>query len=249
MHRDFILEICLDSAESAITAEQAGADRVELCANLTEGGTTPSLGMITTTRQSINIPLHVIIRPRGGDFCYSDTEFEVMKADVIAAKQAKADGIVVGILNPDGTVDIERTRLLVDIARPMSVTFHRAFDLTIDPFEALEDIIKTGANRILTSGKEKTAVEGIPLLMSLIKKAKDSIIIMPGAGLNETNLATFLSETGAKEVHMTANKIVEGKMLHRPTRLNMSSSKTYSEYELSRTDFDKVKHIREARIQ
>ena len=241
----FILEICLDSAESALIAQQAGADRIELCAALSEGGTTPSIGTIVATRQFIKIPLHVIIRPRGGDFCYSDPEFEIMKADIMAAKQFKAEGVVLGILNPDGTVDVERTKQLIELARPLSVTFHRAFDLTIDPMQALEDIITTGADRILTSGQSPTAVEGAVLIAKLIERAGNRIIIMPGAGLKETNLVAFIQRTGAKEVHMTAGSLVSGQMLYRPDKLSMSCKRDQTEFEIVRTDYDKVKRIRE----
>src|SRR5438445_9519302 len=148
-----IIAVCVDSVESAMAAEAGGAERVELCDNLMEGGTTPSAGAVAAARKKLEIKFHVIIRPRGGDFCYSDVEFEVMKRDVEFAKQLGADGIVIGILLPDGAIDVTRTRELIDIARPMSVTFHRAFDMTRDAFAALETLIDLGIDRILTSGQ------------------------------------------------------------------------------------------------
>lgn len=244
MRHSFILEICLDSAQSALIAQNAGADRVELCANLSEGGTTPSLGMLQVTRKLIKIPLQVIIRPRGGDFCYSAVEYDVMRADVIASRQAGADGVVLGILLPNGTVDIARTRELVELARPMSVTFHRAFDMTSDPLQALEDVIKTGADRLLTSGQQKTAILGRDLIIRLIAQAAGRIIIMPGAGINAHNLAEFITATQAKEIHLSAHSITSGQMQFRPTHISMGANPAVSEFELKLTDYDKVKHIK-----
>jgi len=243
MSRNMVLEVCLDSVESAIISQEAGASRIELCANLSEGGTTPSLGCVLVTRQCLQIPIHVIIRPRGGDFCYSDHEFEVMKSDISAMKQAGVDGVVLGILNPDGSVDMQRTKELVDLARPMSVTFHRAFDLTRNPYQALEDVIQTGAERILTSGQQPTAIEGIPLIIKLIEQAQDRIIIMPGAGIKEGNIRYLLESTLAREIHLSAGTLVSGKMQFRPTTIKLNSTQTLSEYDLRRTDFEQIKHI------
>jgi copper homeostasis protein len=178
-----LFEACLDSYQSAVNASKAGCDRIELCGNLIEGGTTPSAGLIISTRKNIpsSIPIHVMIRPRGGDFLYSNDEFEIMKEDIKFCKTAKVEGIVFGILLSNGKVDVSRCKELVEIAKPMNITFHRAFDMTIDPFEALEDIISIGnIQRILTSGQESSALEGIDLIRDLIKKAQGRIIIMPG---------------------------------------------------------------------
>jgi len=164
------------------------------------------------------------------------------------AKELKADGVVLGILKSDGTVDIERTKALVELARPMSVTFHRAFDFTPDPLQALEDVISTGADRILTSGQSKTAVDGIPLLKKLIAKAGKRIIIMPGAGLNEVNLRDFLLQTKAKEVHMTAGITVHSSVSYQPEQIRLSGRLPKSEYDIRRTDGDKVKRIREIEL-
>jgi copper homeostasis protein len=158
-----VLEICIDSVEAAMAAQQGGANRVELCADLLEGGTTPSAGTIHLARRSIDIDLNVIIRPRGGDFCYTPVEFEVMKLDIETAKAAGANGVVIGVLNEDGSVDADRTSELVTLARPMSVTFHRAFDMARDPYQALETLIDLGVDRVLTTGQESSVLEGLDL--------------------------------------------------------------------------------------
>lgn len=204
MSKKLLLEICVDSIESAIAAQEGGAARVELCDNLLEGGTTPSAGMIEIARQHLRIGLHVMIRPRGGDFCYSDNEFEVMKRDVLIAKQLGTDGVVFGLLKPDHTVDLERTRCLVQLARPLQVTFHRAFDLATDSFQALEDIISLGIERILTSGCATTALDGLPLITRLVQAAADRIIIMPGSGITPQNVRTILAASGAAEIHASS---------------------------------------------
>ncbi|MDP7280296.1 MAG: copper homeostasis protein CutC, partial [Candidatus Poribacteria bacterium] len=177
-----IVEICLEDIESAIAAQCGGADRIELCDNLTVGGTTPSLGMIQQVRQQLQIDLQVLVRPRGGDFCYTDLEFGVMKADVEAAKSAGADGIVTGILNSDGTIDVQRTQELVRLALPIPVTFHRAFDHTPNPLSALETLAGYGISRILSSGQASSAYEGLSLLSQLQKTARGRISIMAGGG-------------------------------------------------------------------
>ena len=199
------IEVCVDSVESALAAQQGGADRVELCDNLMEGGTTPSAGTIELARQHVQIGLHVIIRPRGGDFCYSEIEFEIMKRDIAVAKQLGANGVVIGILTPDGDVDIPRTRMLIDIAQPLNVTFHRAFDMTRDPYRALEELIELDIDRILTSGQEVSVLEGLDLIEDLVRKADDRVIIMPGGG-TERNLKKVVEQCGVKEVHVAATR-------------------------------------------
>lgn len=200
----FKLEIIGFTLESCILAQEAGADRIELCDNPGDGGTTPSYGFIKKAREILQIQLYAMIRPRGGDFVYSDAEFEVMKTDVLTCKQLGCDGVVIGMLNRDGTVDTERCKKLVELAYPMGVTFQRAFDRVKDPFAALEDIIETGCERILTSGLVPSCLDGAPLIARLIEKADGRIIIMPGSMLRSTNAAEIAAITGATEFHTSA---------------------------------------------
>ena len=196
-----LLEVCVDSVESAIAAQKGGAGRIELCADLSSGGITPSAGMITAARNCLSIGLHVMIRPRGGDFCYSSAEFSVMQRDIIAARQFGADGVVFGILNRNGTVDTGRTRKLVALSRPLPVTFHRAFDAVADPFQALEEIIDMGIDRILTSGQATTAIKGVNVIGKLVRQAASRIVVMPGSGITQKNVQSILGRTGATEIH------------------------------------------------
>jgi len=221
MNNSVLVEICVDSIESALAAERGGAHRVELCSNLLEGGTTPSAGLIETVRRRVRIGLHVIIRPRGGDFCYTEDEFESMKRDVLAAKQLGADGVVFGILKEDGQIDISRTRSLVELARPLSSTFHRAFDMTADLHQALEDVIKASVNRILTSGGEQNAEDGVATIVRLVAVAKDRIAVMVGGGIRETNVRHILQRTGAREIHANVGHSVPSPMLHRNSKISL----------------------------
>ena len=204
-----LLEVCCYGLESALSAQQTGADRIELCADPLQGGTTPSLGLIKVVRSRLHIPLDAIIRPRGGDFMYSKAEFDVMINDLETCKQAGCDGAVLGILKQDGKVDMERCRQLVDLAYPLGVTFHRAFDWTADAEEAMEDIISLGCERILTSGQAPTAAQGTDLIAALVSKADYRITIMPGAGIRAENIGDLVLRTGASEYHSSArmNKI------------------------------------------
>lgn len=239
--KTFKLEICANSAESAIMAQTGGAHRVELCDNILEGGTTPSIGSIKLARKYLSIDLNVIIRPRGGDFLYSDLEFEMMCTDIEIAKDLGVDGVVFGILLTDGSIDIERTKQLVAIARPMSITFHRAFDVCNDPFKALEDIIHCGCNRILTSGHQNKAMMGLPLIKNLIEKANNRIIIMPGSGIDETNIVEIFRYTGANEFHASLRSKVTSQMTFRNEKVNMGGTNTVSEFEIIVTDPKRVK--------
>ena len=182
------LEICTNSIQSAINAQHAGAHRIELCENLEQGGTTPSYGLLVQARKHLNIKINVLIRPRSGDFLYSELEYQVIQEDIRIAKQLGADGVVCGILLPNGDVDIARTKALVELAKPMSFTFHRAYDFTNDPFKALEDVITTGADCLLTSGQQPTAIQGVHLIWDLVKTANGRIVIMPGSGVNADNI-------------------------------------------------------------
>ena len=195
------VEICLEDIESAIAAQCGGADRIELCDNLTVGGTTPSIGMIQQVRQQLQIDLQVLVRPRGGDFCYTDLEFGVMRRDVEAAKSAGANGIVTGILNPDGTIDIQRTQELVRLALPIPVTFHRAFDHTPDSLSALETLVDCGVSRILSSGQAPSAHEGLSLLSQLQETTQGRISIMAGGGVNSRNAPSIVRQARISEIH------------------------------------------------
>lgn len=206
------LEIIGFNIESCRVAQAAGANRIELCANAPEGGTTPSYGFIKAARQILSVELYVMIRPRGGDFLYSDAEFQIMKTDVALCKALGCDGIVTGLLSADGSVDTARCRQLVELAYPMGVTFHRAFDRVSHPFKALEDIIATGCERILTSGQKPTAIEGAELIKKLIEQADERIIIMPGSGVRADNIAAIASQTNAVEFHTSARKFDKSEM-------------------------------------
>ena len=201
---NYRLEICAFNLPSALVAQQAGADRIEFCAGPAEGGTTPSAGAIRTAREQLRIALYPIIRPRGGDFLYSDEEFRSMIRDIEYCKQVGCNGVVFGILLPDGSVDKARCSRLVEAAYPLGVTFHRAFDWAANPFEAMEAIIGMGCERILTSGQRPTAPEGIPLLDQLVREADDRIVIMPGSGVRAGNIVELAEKTGASEFHTSA---------------------------------------------
>ncbi|MCO6005947.1 copper homeostasis protein CutC [Actinoallomurus purpureus] len=201
-------EICLASADDVAAAVDAGADRVELCAALFEGGITPSIGMIeqAVAAAAGRIKVHVIIRPRGGDFVYGPAEAAVMLRDIAAVKAAGADGVVIGALTPDAEIDTELCARLVEAARPLSVTFHRAYDVTRDPEAAFEDVIGLGVDRLLTSGAAPTALEGADLIARLVEKAAARIVILPAGGINERTAARVAEQTGAQELHFTASE-------------------------------------------
>ncbi|WP_020598592.1 copper homeostasis protein CutC [Spirosoma panaciterrae] len=236
-----LVEICAYSLTSCLTAQQAGAGRIELCGGLPEGGTTPSAGLIQLARNKLRIPLYVMIRPRGGDFLYSDHELAVMKADIELAKAAGADGLVFGLLNADGTVDEERTRHLIELAHPLPVTFHRAFDMTRDPLEALEAVIRTGAERILTSGQQPTAEQGVDLLRQLTQRAAGRIEIMAGAGVNARN-ATLLIEAGVDALHLSGGQKEDSGMLYRQPAVSMASA-IPGEYEHIEANAEKIQAV------
>lgn len=201
-----VLEIAVFNIASALAAEKAGADRLELCENPQEGGTTPSYGTLKMVKEKVSIPVFPIIRPRGGDFLYTDAEFEVMKQDVQLCKELGFPGVVIGCLRADASIDKERTSQLVAIATGMEVTFHRAFDRTKNPYTSLEDIIDTGCRRVLTSGQVPNVANAIPLINELIRQADNRIIILQGSGVRSTNLLQLVNETRAQEYHSSARK-------------------------------------------
>ena len=243
----YVIENCANGAESALRAQEGGADRVELCAGIPEGGTTPSAGEIVKARQLLTTTrLNVIIRPRGGDFCYSADELDIMAYDIGVARKAGADGVVFGVLNTDGTVNIEAMRRLMDAARGMNVTFHRAFDVCCNPLETLEQIISLGCDHILTSGQEPTAEKGMALLGQLNGRAAGRIIIMPGCGVNAGNIAHIASATGCREFHFSGRSEVASAMRYRNPKVSMSGTDGSDEYSRQLTDPEKIRAAREA---
>ena len=236
-----IIEICANSAQSCVEAEAGGASRVELCAAIPEGGTTPSYGMIRMAQQlTSDIAVNVIIRPRGGDFLYTRTEIETMLHDIEMARQLNVQGVVFGCLTKQGDMDVSLMRRLIEASKPLSVTCHRAFDVCRDPFAALEQLITLGCDRILTSGQQPDAVLGIPLIKELVKRAGERIIIMPGCGVREDNIARIENETGAKEFHTSASSIVYSQMEYRNTSVAMGNIVIASEMETVQTNRRKV---------
>jgi len=221
MKNGLLLEVCVDSVESAIAAERGGAKRVELCTNLLEGGVTPSTGMIAAVRSKISLGLHVMIRPRGGDFCYSAEEFAIMQKDIAMAKNLGADGVVLGVLGVDGIVDAQRTAQLVEAAGGLAVTFHRAIDMSRDLLASLEILKTVGVSHLLTSGGEQTALEGRAMVAKLVGAAQDQIAVMAGSGIQEHNVRQLIEETGVREIHVSLNGPEESPMRHRNDRISM----------------------------
>jgi copper homeostasis protein len=238
------LEICVFSIEAAISAQKAGADRVELCSGFAEGGLTPSAGTIRLVRRLLDIECYVMIRPRGGDFCYSDMEFEQMRRDIDYAKSCGVDGIVLGVLQPNGHVNIVRTRELVQLASPLPVTFHRAFDLAVDPFRALDDVVVCGCCRILTSGQKATAVEGLETIRELVKYSAERIDIMAGSGVNPENARKFI-EAGVQALHFSAKKLNPSRMTYRNPAVPIMQEDAMTDYDLIAVDEDKIRKMAE----
>ena len=236
-----ILEVCANSYLSALAAQNGGAKRVEFCDNLAEGGTTPSYGQIALAKRNLSIEIWPIIRPRGGDFLYSDIEFQLMKEDIKICKSLNCDGIVTGILKPDGSIDKERTTELIELAKPMKVAFHRAFDMSNDMEKALEDLIDLGIVRVLTSGGASSAIDGAENLGKLVKQANGRISIMPGAGINESNIQELMDKTGATNFHASSKVFVQSQMVYRNAETKMGSIDDEYQYEL--TSEEKVKRL------
>jgi copper homeostasis protein len=238
-----IYEVCVDSVAGVRAAMAAGANRVELCADLLEGGITPSLGMIRRARAVGGIGLHVMIRPRGGDFVFDDDELAIMAADIETAKLEGADGVVIGLLTADGEIDPERTGELLLLARPLSVTFHRAFDMTRDPFRALEALVDLDVDRVLTSGQGPTVLEGLPLLANLFELADDRIVVMPGGGITSRNIGRIVDVLKPGEIHFTALQSVLSPMRFRRPHVFMGGELRPPEYDRLDTSVDSVSAV------
>ena len=236
-----LIEVCANSFSSAIEAFEGGAQRVELCQDLKNGGTTPSAATIQLAVERLKkrgLDIFVLIRPRPGNFYYTNSEFEVMKRDILFCKENNVDGVVIGVLTNENKIDLDKTAALVEISQPMQVTFHRAFDYVNQPFEALEQIINLGIQRILTSGQQAKALDGNVLIKQLIKKADNRVIILPGSGINSKNIEELAKMTNAKEFHLSAKKIISGQSESRDVQ-NLEN-----EYYL--TDREEVKKVAEA---
>jgi len=238
-----ILEICCTSFESAEIAAQGGANRIELCDNLFEGGTTPSAGMIRRIKDKVDIGLYVIIRPRGGDFVYSDDEFMIMQEDIKLCRENGVNGIVSGVLLANGDIGVERTKRLVGLAGEMDFTFHRAFDLVRDPEKSLQDVISTGASRILTSGLQNNVVQGREMLKNLVELAGENIKIMAGGGLKSTNIQEIIDNTGCREFHTTAKVWVDSRFSYQ-SDVKMNGLADIPEDKLMRASIEEVIKLR-----
>ena len=239
-----ICEVVVYNFESALKAQEGGADRIELCDNPGEGGTTPSHAMIEQVRQNISMDLYVMLRPRGGDFCYSNYEFHIMKRDLYQCQKLSVDGVVFGILNTDGTLDKNRCRQLIAIARPLKVTCHRAFDMTRNPFEALEDCIEVGFDRILTSGQQTKARDGVELIAELVKQAAGRIAIMAGSGVNEDTVAEIVNHSKVNEIHFSALSYRPSAMIFHNENVDGMGVNAGMEYQIRTVDPNRVRQIR-----
>lgn len=235
----YILECCVDSIESAIEAEKGGSNRLELCANLIIGGTSPSLALFKKVKEKTNIKINVLLRPRFGDFLYSDYEFEILKEEVKQFKEAGSDGVVIGCLKSDGTIDSSKMEELIALAEGMHITMHRAFDMTENPYEALREAKRLGVNTILTSGQRNTALEGKELIKALIEEAGDDLEILVGSGVNAEVIKEFLYESKAWAFHMSGKETLISKMDYKNSKVSMGLP-MMSEYEIWKTDYKKV---------
>lgn len=238
-----LVEACVDSVASAVSAQEGGAGRVELCDNLVEGGTTPSAGTIAACRARLHIPLFVMIRPRGGDFLYSEIEREVMRHDIEQARRLGADGVVFGALCPDGSLDADCVGELMGHCQGLGVTFHRAFDVCRDPVETLEGLVTLGLQRILTSGQVPKAEEGQGAIAAFVRQAAGRIGILAGGGVNEGNAARIVSATGVREIHVRGVVQRASAMVHRNTRVPMGAAYTPDEFVLTVTDPARIRAV------
>ncbi|MBI5372376.1 MAG: copper homeostasis protein CutC [Sphingobacteriales bacterium] len=238
----YIIEIATSDFVTTKAAVEGGADRVELCANLAEGGITPSFGTIKQCRETFPVLLYPIIRPRGGDFLYTDEEFSIMLQDVKLCKELGCDGVVIGMLNRDGSLDLKRSARLVEAAYPLGVTYHRAFDRCLDPFEALEQLVEIGCERILTSGQMPAVPEGAELVAELNKRAEERIIIMPGSGLRKENIKWLAEKTGCREFHSS----LRGKEASKMEFIHPGFSGSAESYMNNAIDPGEVRALRES---
>lgn len=245
MKTPVLVEACANSLTSALAAQAGGAARVELCSALIEGGVTPSAAVIELARQRLDIKVNVLVRPRGGDFCYDDTEVAVMTRDIEFCRRAGVDGVVIGMLALDGSVDMERMRALVAAARPMQVTFHRAFDMAADAHRALDDVLALGVERLLTSGQRGSAFEGRERIADLVRRAGAGLIVMPGAGIHEGNVRELIDATGVREVHLSGQSKIASRMIYRNPHVFMGVP-GLPEYEMGVTDAGKIRRVVEA---
>jgi copper homeostasis protein len=238
------IEVVVYNIESALKAAEGGADRIELCDNPGEGGTTPSFGVIESVRQNVSIDVFIMIRPRGGDFHYSNYEFHAMKRDIGQCQKLSVDGVVFGLLTPDGRIDKKRCKELIDRARPLKVTCHRAFDMARDPFEALEDCVEVGFDRILTSGGKLQALLGAEVIAELVKKSAGRIAIMAGSGVNENVVEELITKTEVNEIHFSAMTTKPSAMTYKNENISGMGSATGSEFQLRTVDPEIVKRMR-----
>lgn len=242
--KDYILEACVDSVESALAAAEGGATRLELCSNLIIGGTTPSPWLFKEIRKHTDIRIHALIRPRFGDFCYTDSEFAIIKQAVADFRELGAEGVVIGVLKPDGTLNMEQMKELMDAAGDMSVTLHRAFDVCVDPYETMEQAIELGIDTILTSGQKNICTAGADLLKDLVEKSAGRITIQVGSGVNADVIRELQPKTGATAFHMSGKVTMDSEMEYRREGVNMGLP-SLSEYEIWRTDEEAVRRARQ----
>ena len=242
--KDYILECCVDSVESAVAAQAGGANRLELCANLVIGGTTPDINLFLAVREKVSIKINVLIRPRFGDFCYTGEEFGIIKKDVEMFGKYGADGVVIGVLREDGSLDTARMKELTDAAGDMSVTLHRAFDVSRDPFQTLKDAEDLHIGTILTSGQKNTCYEGRELLGQLVEKTAGKVDILVGSGVNSAQIAELAAVTKTKSFHLSGKVNVESAMTYRKEDVSMGLP-LMSEYTIFRTDADEIAKVRD----
>jgi copper homeostasis protein len=238
-----LCEVCVDSLESAAAAQRGGAGRLELCSSLSEGGLTPTPGLVEGVLRQVSLPVFAMLRPRRGDFCYSPEEIEVMRRDLEWLKTCGVQGVVLGLLTPDGQIDRAGVKKLVDLARPLNVTFHRAFDLCADPYQALDELITLGVERLLTSGQQPSALEGLALLQGLTARAAGRMVVMPGGGVNEQTIRAIVNGCQAREIHFSASAWAESCLAFRREGLPMDGPAAPSPYILKLTDPEKVRRL------